>query len=44
MGLQKAADINGDNACNIQDFNLLKANFGTGGAPPIGPVLPKQNK
>ena len=37
MGLQRAGDLNGDNLCNTQDFNLLKGNFGQGGAPPIGP-------
>jgi hypothetical protein len=35
MGLQKAADINGDDVVNSTDFTTLKNNFGQGGAPPI---------
>jgi hypothetical protein len=35
MGLQRVGDLNGDNLCNLLDFNPMKANFGTGGAPPV---------
>jgi len=35
MGLQRAADINGDDVVNSSDFTTLKGNFGQGGAPPI---------
>lgn len=31
------ADFNGDNVVTSVDFNLLKSNFGQGGAPPISP-------
>jgi hypothetical protein len=31
------AEFTGDNVVNAQDFNLLRANFGFGGAPPIRP-------
>ncbi|MFL5734729.1 MAG: FG-GAP-like repeat-containing protein, partial [Chloroflexia bacterium] len=37
MGMQRAGDINGDNSVNVVDFSLLRANFGTGGSPPLGP-------
>jgi hypothetical protein len=37
LGLQRAGDISGDNLVNIADFNTVKVNFGTGGAPPINP-------
>ena len=31
------ADFTGDLVINVIDFNQLRANFGLGGAPPIGP-------
>jgi hypothetical protein len=31
------ADFNGDTLVNSSDFNLLRANFGTSGSPPVGP-------
>ena len=34
------ADFNGDQVVNVIDFSLHKANFGTSGAPPIGPGGP----
>jgi hypothetical protein len=37
MGLQPNGDLNGDNLVNAPDFVQLKNNFGSGGAPPIGP-------
>ena len=36
-GYDDRADFTGDQVVNIQDFNLLKINFGTAGAPPIDP-------
>jgi hypothetical protein len=39
MGLQLGGDISGDNLVTISDFNTVKTNFGTGGAPPINPDL-----
>lgn len=36
-GYDDRADFTGDQVVNIQDLNLLKINFGTGGAPPITP-------
>ena len=36
-GYDDRADFTGDCTVSIQDFNLLKGNFGSGGAPPIRP-------
>jgi hypothetical protein len=40
MGLMRTGDLNGDNVVNVVDFNALKNNFGTGGAPPADPGGP----
>jgi hypothetical protein len=34
-GYDDRADFTGDDQINIIDFNLLKVNFGLGGAPPL---------
>ena len=39
-GYDPRADMDNNNSINIADFNLLKANYGFGGAPPIGPSGP----
>jgi hypothetical protein len=37
-GYDGRADFNGDNLVDITDFNLLKSNFGSGGAPSVRPT------
>ena len=36
-GYDDRADLTGDRLITIQDFSLVKSNFGLGGDPPIGP-------
>jgi hypothetical protein len=39
-GYDDRADFNGEQVVNVMDVSLHKSNYGTGGAPPIGPGGP----